>query len=151
MELTGQDRALLAALTEGLPLEAAPYAAVGRRLGMAETEVLARLRALLAAGVVRRFGVVVRHHELGYRANAMIVWQVPEAAIDAAGRLLATQPGVTLCYRREPRPPAWPYSLFCMIHGRSRDAVMALAERAARNAGLADLPRAVRTPPTAAS
>jgi len=143
MELSPRDRALLAVLADGLPLAPAPYAAIGRDLGMAEAEVLARLRAMLAAGIIRRFGVVVRHHELGYRANAMIAWQVPDAAIDAAGRVLATQPGVTLCYRRAPSPPDWPYTLFCMIHGRDRATVLAQAEQAARNAGLADMPRAV--------
>lgn len=143
MELTALDRAVLAAVAEGLPLVPRPYAALAARLGLEEEALLARVRALLEAGVIRRFGVVVRHHELGYHANAMIVWQVPEAAIEAAGRTLATQPGVTLCYRRTPRPPAWPYSLFCMIHGRDRDAVLALADRAAAAAGLADQPRTV--------
>ena len=80
MDVTPEDRALLAALSDGLPLEPEPFAALGRRLGLAEAEVLQRLRALVERGVVRRFGVVVRHHELGYRANAMVVWDVPDGA-----------------------------------------------------------------------
>ncbi len=143
MELSAEDRVVLAAVAEGLPLVPRPYAALAERLGLEEEVLLARLRALLEAGVIRRFGVVVRHHELGYRANAMIAWQVPEAAIEAIGRCLATQPGITLCYQRVPRPPAWPHNLFCMIHGRDRDAVLALADRAAAASGLAGLPRAV--------
>jgi len=143
MELSVEDRAALAAVSEGLPLVPRPYAALAERLGIEEAALLARLRALMAAGVIRRFGVVVRHHELGYRANAMIAWQVAEAAIEPAGRALATQPGVTLCYRRRPQPPVWPYNLFCMIHGRDRDAVRALADQATTAAGLADVPRAI--------
>lgn len=143
MELSAPDRAVLAAVAEGLPLVPRPYAALAARLGMTEEAIIARVRVLLEAGVIRRFGVVVRHHELGYRANAMIAWQVPDAAIDAGGRALAVQPGVTLCYRRMPRPPAWPYNLFCMIHGRDREAVLAQAGQAAAAAGLAGLPRAV--------
>lgn len=143
MELSATDRAVLGAVAEGLPLVARPYAALATRLGIDEQLFMDRLRALLEAGIIRRFGVIVRHHELGYRANAMIAWQVPEAAIAAAGQALAVQPGVTLCYRRLARPPDWPYSLFCMIHGRDRAAVLALAERAEAAAGLAGRPRAV--------
>ena len=143
MDVTPAERALLAALADGLPLEPRPFAALGERLGVTEAEALDTLRALQDRGVVRRFGVVVRHHELGYRANAMVVWDVPDAAVDAAGRALAAAPGVTLCYRRPRRPPDWPYNLFCMIHGQDRDAVLRALERAAALAGLAAVPREV--------
>jgi DNA-binding Lrp family transcriptional regulator len=143
MAVTGTERALLAALADGLPLEARPFAALGARLGVTEAEALAALRALQQRGVVRRFGVVVRHHELGYRANAMVVWDVPDAQVDEAGRALAAAPGVTLCYRRPRRPPVWPYNLFCMIHGRDRAAVLRALDRAAEAARLQSVPREV--------
>ncbi|GAA0594602.1 Lrp/AsnC family transcriptional regulator [Craurococcus roseus] len=143
MDVTPGERALLAALADGLPLEPHPFAALGERLGLTEAQALDALRALRDRGVVRRFGVVVRHHELGYRANAMVVWDVPDAAVDAAGRALAAAPDVTLCYRRPRRLPDWPYNLFCMIHGRGRDAVLRAVERAAYAAGLAAVPREV--------
>ena len=79
MAVTGTERALLAALADGLPPTLAPFATLGARLGLTEAAALAALRALQERGVVRRFGVVVRHHELGYRANAMVVWDVPVA------------------------------------------------------------------------
>src|SRR3982750_4859553 len=107
-----------------MPLEPRPFAALGARLGVTEGQALDAPRARPHRGVVRRFGVVVRHHELGYRANAMVVWDVPDAAVEAAGRALAAAPGVTLCYPRPRRPPAWPYNLFCMIHGRDRGAAL---------------------------
>ncbi len=81
--VTQADRALLAALAAGLALEPRPYAALARRLGLDEAAALQRLRALRDSGVVRRFGVVVRHHELGYRANAMVVWDVPDEQVSA--------------------------------------------------------------------
>ena len=143
MDVTPSERALLAALADGLPLKPRPFAALGARLGVTEAEALDALRALRDRGVVRRFGVVVRHHELGYRASAMVVWDVPDAAVDAAGRALAAAPGVTLCYRRPRRPPDWPYNLFCLIHGRDRGAVRRAMELAAELAGLAAAPRAV--------
>ena len=140
---SGRDRALLAAMAEGLPLVPRPYAALGAEIGLSEAEVLERLRVLLADGVISRMGVVVRHHELGWRANAMTVWDVPDARVAEAGGRLRELPFITLCYRRPRRPPAWPYNLFCMIHGRDRATVLDQIEEASRTADLGDLPRDV--------
>ncbi len=143
MELTAADRRLLAALEDGLPLVPRPYAEIGRRCGLDEAAVLARLRAMIAGGVIRRFGLVVDHRALGYGANAMVVFDVPEPRLRAAAARLSALPYVTLCYRRPRRPPFWPYNLFCMIHGKERARVQALVAEAAETAGIADLPRAV--------
>lgn len=123
MELSDLDHALVAALAEGLPLVDRPYRAVGAALGLAEDEVISRIQAMRDSGIIRRFGIIVRHHELGFRANAMAVWDIPDEAVGETGRCLAEAPEVTLCYRRPRRPPDWPYNLFCMIHGRDRSAV----------------------------
>ena len=143
MGLSVTDLRLLAAIQDGLPLDPRPYARVAEQAGLSEDEVIARLGRLAGEGVIRRFGVVVRHHELGYRANAMVVWDVPEARAREAGHKLARLPFVTLCYRRPRRPPDWPYNLFCMIHGRDRAKVEALVEEASAAAGLEGLPRAI--------
>lgn len=137
------DRRLLAAIQDGLPLVPRPYAAVGERLGLSEAEVIARLGALLDRGVVKRLGLIVRHRELGYRANAMVVWDVPDAAVDDLGARMAAFPFVTLCYRRSRRPPDWPYNLYCMIHGRERRTVLAQLDAMVRALGITELPRAV--------
>jgi DNA-binding Lrp family transcriptional regulator len=137
------DRRLLAAIQDGLPVVERPFQAVGEAIGLSENEVIAWLERMIDDGVIKRFGVIVRHRELGYRANAMVVWDVPDARVAEAGRTLAGMPFVTLCYRRPRRPPAWPYNLFCMIHGRERGAVETLVEQASAAAGLEDLPRAV--------
>lgn len=118
------DRALVADLQNGLDLVPRPYAAVAARLGLDEREVLARVRRLVDAGVIKRLGVVVRHHELGFLANAMVVWDVPDREVEEAGRRLAGSGRVSLCYRRPRRPPHWPYNLFCMLHGRDRRSVL---------------------------
>ncbi len=134
-------RPLAALLEQGLPLQPRPYAAWAEALGWRESQVLARLQAWLDEGVLRRFGVIVRHHELGIASNAMCVFDVPDDQIDAHARVLAQQPGVTLCYRRE-RGPGWPFNLFCMIHGRERDAVRAALDAACEAAGLHAFPQA---------
>lgn len=143
MALTEQDRLLLGALEGGLPLAPRPYAEVAEAAGLTEEQAIVRLRDLLGRGVVKRLGLVVRHRELGYRANAMVVWDVPDEVVDDIGRRMAAVPYVTLCYQRPRRPPAWPYNLFCMIHGRDRDAVEALVRTLAEETGLADAPREI--------
>lgn len=143
MDMNATDRRLLGALENGLALVARPYARLAASLGLSEGDVITRLRRMIADGVIRRFGVIVRHHELGYRANAMVVWDVPDDVVSATGRKLAALPYITLCYRRPRRLPDWPYNLFCMIHGRDRGAVEALIEEATQHAALAERPRAV--------
>ncbi|MBE0452727.1 AsnC family transcriptional regulator [Roseovarius autotrophicus] len=119
------DRPLLHLLSQGLPLVPVPYTAAARDLGMSEAAVIARIGALLKAGILTRLGVIVRHRSLGWAANAMVTFDLPEDRMEAAGRALAAHPGVTLCYQRRTVPGVWPYGLFCMIHGRSRAEALA--------------------------
>ena len=133
------DRRLLAAIQHGLPLVPRPYAEIAAGLGISETEVVARLAWLKEAGVIRRFGVVVRHHELGYSSNAMVVWDVPEEQVTELGRCLADFDFITLCYRRPRRLPQWRYNLYCMIHGKNRKEVLAHLEWMVNHCGLQTL------------
>ncbi len=143
MELSATDRLLLAQAADGLPLVPSPYAALGRAAGVSEGETIARLAALKAAGAIKRLGLIVRHHELGYRANAMVAWDVPDAQVDAVGTRMASIPFITLCYRRRRAPPQWPYNLFAMIHGTDRAVVLGQIDQLNRELGLEPAPRAV--------
>lgn len=134
-------RPLAAALEDGLPLTARPYEALGRRCTMGELEVLQVLRTWCQDGTLRRFGVIVRHHELGWTHNAMTVFAVPEGEVEQRGCALAGHPGVTLCYQREPAR-GWPYNLYCMVHGRARAEVEDVVDAAAQRAGLGNAARA---------
>jgi DNA-binding Lrp family transcriptional regulator len=140
--LTASDVALLREMEAGLPLVTRPYSLVGPAAGMGEHEAIRRLRELCVRGVIRRLGVIVRHRALGYEANAMCVWRVEDEAIDAAGRALAACPGITLAYRRTPRP-SWPYTLYAMAHGRDHAATRAHIDAVEDRCGLAGLPHAV--------
>jgi DNA-binding Lrp family transcriptional regulator len=137
------DRRLLAAIEEGLPLTVRPYAEIGARVGLSEANVISRLGRLIEGGVVRRLGLVVRHRELGYRANVMAVWDLAETEIDEVGRRLAGYDFVTLCYRRSRQPPLWPYNLFCMVHGRDRWTVREWIARLNAELGLDERPQAL--------
>lgn len=134
-ETSVADRRLIAALQTGLPLVAQPFAQLAEQVDMPESAVLERLAKWLDEGCIKRFGVVVRHHELGFRANAMVVFDVPDDVVTTVGQRLAREAGVTLCYRRQRHLPHWPQNLFCMVHGRSRAEVEPIIQRLCRVAG----------------
>lgn len=133
------ERALAGRVAAGLPLEPRPFAA----FGVPEAELIAALGRWLDRGVVRRIGAVVRHRPLGYEANAMVVWDVPDAEAGRAGQRLAADPAVTLCYSRARALPAWPYNLYCMLHGRERAVVTQSIERLCAQHGMTRYPRAI--------
>ena len=143
MVLSEKDRQLIAEIQGGLPLASHPYAEIGERVGLSEQEVIERIGSLQAGGVIKRMGIVVRHHELGYTANAMVVWEVPDERLDEIGDLLGSQDCVTLCYQRPRRLPDWPYNLFCMIHGQKRERVLQIIDAIVESECLEDIPRKV--------
>ena len=137
--IAAADWPLAARVEAGLGLQPRPFDAWADELGLSCDAVLARLRGWLADGTLRRFGLVVRHHELGFDANAMAVFAPGEAQVDTYGAALARESGVTLAYRRA-SAPGWPYTLYAMLHGRDRDSVRAAAAGVIARAGLGNVP-----------
>jgi len=144
------DELRLAAIGQaGLPIVRRPYARLADRAGLAESTALRTFARWQAEGLMQRFGVIVRHHEMGIHANAMAVWEVPDDRVDTLGMAIASEPAVTLCYRRArvyaagAQPRTWPYNLYCMVHGRERAAVTAALTGLAGRHGLAAYPSAV--------
>ena len=133
-----QENSLIAAIQSGLPLLERPFLAVGEVLGSSEADVIEGIEQLIRLGVIKRFGVVVRHHELGYRANAMVVWDISDEDVGRLGSCLGQLEYVTLCYRRPRRLPEWRYNLFCMIHGHDREEVMARVDEMSKGCDLQD-------------
>jgi siroheme decarboxylase len=117
------DRAIVVATQRGLPLVARPYHAIAEQLGIPPEEVMARMNRMLDSGVIRRIGVIPNHYAIGYQANGMSVWDVPDELIDELGTKVGDLEFVTHCYRRPRRPPVWPYNLFAMVHGKTREEV----------------------------
>ncbi|MFQ3789838.1 AsnC family protein [Halomonas sp. A29] len=130
-------------LEHGLPLTERPWQALAEQCGMSEGEVLAWVERWQGEGLIKRMGLVVRHRALGIRANAMVVWDLPDATVAEVGRRLAAEPAVTLCYRRPRRLPDWPYNLFCMIHGTRRDRVLGALDEIIERLGLQAIPHRV--------
>jgi len=131
------DRQIIAATQAGLPLTARPYQAVAETVGLAEAEVMARFSRLKELGIVRRIAAVPNHYKLGYRANGMSVWDVADDRVAELGRQVGALDFVTHCYRRPRRLPAWPYNLFAMVHGRTREEAAGRVEQIAALLGAA--------------
>lgn len=129
------DRALIVATQSGLPLTPQPYHVLAEQLGISADEVMERLRRMQANGIIRRIGLVPNHYALGYTFNGMTVWDVPDERIHILGPRLGALPFVSHCYRRPRYLPDWPYNLFAMVHGRSRDETDAQVEEIARLLG----------------
>ena len=125
MTLTPQDRTIVEATQAGLPLVTRPYAVVAESLGLSEAELIDRLKQLKAQGVIRRIGAAPNHYRLGMTANGMTVWDVDDAVVDSLGEKVGALPFVTHCYRRPRALPDWPYNLFAMVHGETREEVIA--------------------------
>ncbi len=135
-----QDIALLGAIEDGLPISATPFAVVAGQLQISEEEVISRLSDMQEAGIISRFGLVLQHRPLGYRANAMVVWDVPDDLVDDVADRIKSHEFVTLCYCRARRLRIWPYNLYCMIHGRQREVVEGQIEELKKSAGLEGFP-----------
>ena len=123
MSISPEDRDLIAACQGGLPLVSDPYAVIADQLGTAEADVTDRLSALMSRGVIRRIGIAPNHYKLGMTANGMSVWDVEDAAAEELGPLVGAMEAVTHCYLRPRARPMWPYNLFAMVHGSSREEV----------------------------
>ncbi len=117
------DRRLVQATQAGLPLCARPYHAIAEQLGVDPADVMARMQRMLDMGMIRRIGVVPNHYALGYRANGMTVWDVADERIDELGARVGQLAFVTHCYQRPRHLPDWPYNLFAMVHGKTREEV----------------------------
>jgi DNA-binding Lrp family transcriptional regulator len=140
--LTDDERAVLAAIQDGLPLDPEPYRVVGERIGMSEARVIELITAMLTDGKIKRIGAVPNHYALGITANGMSVWDVPDAVAPDVGRRLGARDEITHCYKR-PRQPGWPYNIFGMVHARSREEVVATVERIADELAIAQYPHDV--------
>lgn len=131
------DRLLIVATQGGLPLVERPYELLGSELGISGEQVKQRLAVMLADGRIRRIGAVPNHYAIGYTANGMSVWDVADEHIDELGAQVGALSFVSHCYRRPRRLPLWPYNLFAMVHGASREEVAADVAQIAKLLGAA--------------
>jgi DNA-binding Lrp family transcriptional regulator len=114
------DRAVVRATQGDLPLVREPYALAAAELGISQEKLLDHLAGMQERGLLRRVAAILFHRRAGFSANGMGVWKVPEDRIAEVGPRMAAFRGVSHCYQR-PTYPDWPYALFTMAHGRSKE------------------------------
>lgn len=124
-----QQSQLRKTLEQGLPKVSRPYALLAQQINASEQQIIDQITQWQHSGLIRRFGLVVKHRQLGFTANAMVVWNVPDELVDSIAEQLANFSEVSLCYRRPRRLPTWRYNLFCMIHGTCRNIVLAQIDK----------------------
>lgn len=117
---TDDEKKLIRMLQEDLPLVTQPFKVIAGEVGLTEEEVIAKIQEWAKKGTIRRFGAILRHREAGFRENAMVVWRVPAKQVEKVGKIMATFKEVSHCYERLTYP-GWPYNLFTMIHGRTKE------------------------------
>jgi len=134
-DLAQLDRRIVLATQAGLPLDARPYHWLASELGVEPDVLMDRFRVMLDEGRIRRIGVVPNHYRLGYSANGMSVWDVPDEDIKAIGKQIGELDIVSHCYHRPRHLPNWPYNLFAMLHGHSQEEVRNKVEQIAQLLG----------------
>src|SRR5215218_2499493 len=135
IELSEEDIATIRATQGKMPVVSEPYAPAAERLGVSQEEVLRRLESLRERGGLRRVAAILYHRRAGFSANGMGVWAVPEDRILDTGRRMAAFRGISHCYQR-PTYPDWPYSVFTMAHGRSKEECDAILNSIAEQEGI---------------
>jgi siroheme decarboxylase len=137
IELSDDDIATIRATQGPMPVIQEPYAPAAERLGVSQAEVLERLAALREREGLRRVAAILFHRRAGFSANGMGVWKVPEDEVLATGMRMAAFRGVSHCYQR-PTYPDWPYSVFTMAHGRSKEECDAILASIAETTGISE-------------
>jgi len=132
---TEKDRQLIRFLQDDLSEEREPFLVIAKRLGMTEEQVVDRIRGWMQEGVIRRFGALVRHHDMGFQGNAMVAWSVPSSEIERIGLLIARYSFISHCYERPARSD-WPYNLYTMFHASNREEVEKLIRKVAEETGI---------------
>ncbi len=133
------DREIIEATQEGLPLTPQPYHDIAKDLGLDAAEVIRRFKRMLRDGIIRRIAVVPNHYALGFKANGMSVWNVPDECVREMGAKIGGLDFVIHCYHRPRHLPDWPYNFFAMVHGRDRSEVEAKVDKIAGILGENDL------------
>ena len=133
--ISDTDKKIIRLIQGDLPLTRRPFAPLAQRIGVSEEVFIERVKGLKRRGIIRRFGATLRHQEAGFSSNAMVAWVVPDDQVQETGKRISRFREVTHCYQRK-RAPGWPYNLYSMIHGSSRDQCYRIAERMAESVGL---------------
>jgi DNA-binding Lrp family transcriptional regulator len=131
------DRDVVRATQGDMPVVSEPYAPAAAKLGISQDELLAHLTQMRERRLLRRVAAILFHRRAGFSANGMGVWRVPDEQIMTVGPRMASFRGISHCYQR-PTYADWPYSVFTMAHGRSKEECDAILDAIAADTGIED-------------
>ncbi len=137
IELSDLDLAVIRALQGDMPVVSEPYAPAAAEIGVSQAELLEHLESMRERKALRRVAAILFHRRAGFSANGMGVWNVPDERIMEIAPLMASFRGISHCYQR-PTYADWPYSVFTMAHGRSKDECDAILDSIAEESGIDD-------------
>ena len=136
-ELAGKEKSIFNEIQQDLPLVPSPFNGMAERAGVELELFLDVCRSLLEKGIIRRFSASINHRQAGFAANGMACFRVPSEEIEAVGAQLAKKKEVSHCYERKTNQ-FWPYNLFAMIHGHTKDSCQKIVNEISRERGLKD-------------
>ena len=131
------DKAVIRELQEDLPLTSRPFDDMASRLGVSTTQLFELAQEFQERKIMRRYSAVLHHRRSGFRANAMIVWQVPPERSEEVGMIMAEHQAVTHCYER-PTFPDWPYTHFTMVHATTAEGCEEVASEISQATGITE-------------
>ncbi len=135
--ITDLEKKVIALLQTDIPVVQRPFRQMAEKIGITEQQFLEVLTSLNQRGIIRRFGATLKHQKSGFKANAMVAWNVDEARVEQVGTAMAGFDEITHCYRRDPAP-GWPYNLYTMVHAGTEAECLSLVEKIAATVGESD-------------
>lgn len=135
--ITDLEKKVIALLQTDIPVVQRPFRQMAGKIGITEEQFLDVLNSLNQRGIIRRFGATLKHQKSGFKANAMVAWNVDESRVEQVGTAMAGFDEITHCYRRDPAP-GWPYNLYTMVHAGTESECLSLVKKIAATVGESD-------------
>lgn len=132
--ITDLEKKVIALLQTDIPVVQRPFRQMAEKIGITEEQFLDVLTSLNDRDIIRRFGATLKHQKSGFKANAMVAWNVDETKVEQVGTAMVEFDEITHCYRRNPAP-GWPYNLYTMVHAGTEPECLALVEKIAATVG----------------
>jgi DNA-binding Lrp family transcriptional regulator len=132
------DTSLLLELSKGIPLTVQPFTDIAAKLGISLEEVLTRIASLKQTGIIRRVGVTIKPNNIGFVANAVVVWNVPCDRVNEVGLFLSSFKELTHCYERAPVQGRWMYNMYTVMHAQERQTIEQMTKILAETIGIQD-------------
>lgn len=131
------DKKIISLFSQDLALTDMPFKDLAKKASIKEDALINRLKTYKRSGLLRKFSAAVNHRKVGFIANAMCLWNVPEKSVVKAGRRIASLPEVSHCYQRR-RASGWNYNLYAMVHGKTKEGCIKTAKKISKKIGFSD-------------